>query len=159
MKDYRIFDLGKVAVYLIVLILSVLFAVNTAAAHSPTSMEIQYDTGTETLTVTITHTVDNANDHYIERVEIRKNGELVTSKDYTSQPSESKFSYSYEVTASTGDSLEAEAICNRFGSISKSVDLSEDEPEQPQDGGVPWSVVAVILGVIIIVSAVIYKRR
>lgn len=85
-----------------------------AVAHPPQKVLLTYDGTTQTLTVTVTHTRFSAG-HYIEKIELRKNGAVVTVQDYKSQPAET-FTQTFKVNAVKGDRLEAKATCNKFGS-------------------------------------------
>jgi hypothetical protein len=107
---------------IIVISLFVLFLIpGLASSHSPSSMELQYDFINQKLSVTITHTVLSPNDHYVERVEINKNDELYLTQDYTSQPTTSTFTYTYDVETVDNDVLEVTAICSIAGSITEQI--------------------------------------
>ena len=97
------------------------------SAHSPREVKLDYDLTEQTLKATITHT-GFSEGHYINKVEIRKNGNLVSLQEYKNQPSET-FTYSYKVTAAAGDTLEVKAYCSRFGS--KTEKLAVGQPEKP----------------------------
>ena len=99
----------------------------TVGAHSPSGVTLGYDTPTQTLTVSITHT-RFSDSHYVNKVEIRKNGNLVSLQEYNKQPAET-FTYSYKVTATAGDALEVRAYCNKFGS--KEETLTVGRPGKP----------------------------
>jgi len=83
-------------------------------AHPPQKLLLAYDGATQTLSVTVTHNRFSAG-HYIEKIEIRKNGAVVAVQDYKSQPAET-FTSTYKVSAAKGDVLEVKATCNKFGS-------------------------------------------
>jgi len=91
------------------------------SAHPPSTVDLIYDLDTGVLTVTITHNTPTPGIHYIENVEISRNGLVQISQDYTSQPSVSTFSYEYEITAVDGDVLTAVARCNIAGENEGSV--------------------------------------
>lgn len=97
------------------------------SAHSPSEVKLNYDLTAQTLQATITHT-RFSDGHYINKVEIRKNGNLVSLQEYKNQPSET-FTYSYKVTAVAGDTLEVKAYCSRFGS--KAEKLAVGQTEKP----------------------------
>jgi hypothetical protein len=97
------------------------------SAHSPREVKPDYDLTAQTLKATITHT-GFSDSHYINKVEIRKNGNLVILQEYKNQPSET-FTYSYKVTAAAGDILEVKAYCSRFGS--KAEKLAVGQTEKP----------------------------
>jgi hypothetical protein len=87
-----------------------------AVAHPPGAVMLTYDLPSQTLQVTITHT-RFSDSHYINKLEIKKNGNLVSLKEYKSQPAET-FTHPFKVTAVAGDILEATAHCSKFGSKS-----------------------------------------
>ena len=96
-------------------------------AHSPSEVKLDYDLPAQTLQATITHT-RFSDSHYINKVEIRKNGNLVNLQEYKNQSSET-FVYSYKITAVAGDAIEVRAYCNKFGS--KAETLTVGQPGKP----------------------------
>ena len=95
----------------------------TASAHGPKEVKLAYDVVSKTMQATITHTNFSAS-HYIEKVRIKKNGEVVTLQEYTSQTGDT-FTYSYKVEAVAGDILEVKASCSRFGSGTESLTVGK----------------------------------
>jgi hypothetical protein len=83
-------------------------------AHAPAEVKIAYDLAAQTLTATVTHT-RFSDSHYVVKVEIMKNGAPVSLGEYKNQPAET-FTYTYNVAAAAGDTLEVTAVCNKFGS-------------------------------------------
>ena len=138
---------AKTAVFFGVLALLAAVQIGAVRSHSPSSMNLSYDRDTNELTVRITHTVENPNDHYVERVEVRKNGSVVDNS-YTSQPSANTFTYTYNVSATTEDSITATAYCNRFGDISDTLDFEDGNG----DGGTNWNLIG---GIVIVLLAVV----
>jgi len=97
----------------------------TAAANPPASVELSYNQADNILQFTILHIVQDPSTHYVKTVEVRKNGQLVLTEDYTRQPyASSPFTYSYSIPAAPGDTLEATAICNIQGSRSNMIVVS-----------------------------------
>ncbi len=88
----------------------------SAQAHPPGPITLQYSPDSETLTVTITHSVSDPAKHYVESVKIAKNGKLVKTFEYNSQPDKSTVTYEYLIQAKEGDELKVRAGCSRFGS-------------------------------------------
>lgn len=104
----------------------IMFLVLTPAmAHAPSSVVLSYDQNNSLLNVTITHTVNSPSSHYIQKVEVFKNGTKILSNDYTSQPSPSTFTYSYMLNATDGDVLKATATCSIAGSRSGEITVNE----------------------------------
>jgi hypothetical protein len=85
-----------------------------AVAHGPKEVKLAYDASSQTLQVAIAHSPFSAN-HYIEKVEMKKNGKAATIQDYKGQSSET-FTYIGKVAAAPGDVLEVKVSCSRFGS-------------------------------------------
>jgi hypothetical protein len=105
-------------------------------ATSPEDMVLSYDIDTSTLEVTITHNTLDPNSHYVYKVDIKINGVLYSSEQYTSQPTTSTFTYTYTVEANAGDEISVTAICVLFGSITKSLVVpNENAPAAPEING------------------------
>ncbi len=85
-----------------------------AVAHGPKEVKLSYDASTRTLRADITHSPFSGG-HYIEQLEIKKNGKPAAVQKYNAQPAET-FTYTVKVDATTGDVLEVKAACSRFGS-------------------------------------------
>jgi desulfoferrodoxin (superoxide reductase-like protein) len=88
-----------------------------ASAHPPIEVNLQFSNGV--LSVEIYHPSATPDTHYIESVEVYVNDDLQIEETYTSQPANSltePFTYEYNVTAHAGDTIEAIATCNQFGS-------------------------------------------
>jgi len=94
----------------------------TASAHRPKRVDLQYESATQTLSVTITHSVKNPAKHYIEDISISVNGEKVSEHEYKSQSDKDTFTVEYTVPAKDGDTIKVKAGCNYFGS--KSTELT-----------------------------------
>jgi desulfoferrodoxin (superoxide reductase-like protein) len=110
---------------IIVVIFALLAVCPMAYAHAPKEVSLVYNTGTQTLEVTIEHNSPSPTWHYIKKIEIKKNNASVLMNDYSSQPDKSKFVYSYPLQAAKGDMLEATATCNIYGS--KTVKITVDK--------------------------------
>jgi hypothetical protein len=115
LKNMRLFIRKRDIGILIVLSLLVLLSIPTQA-HPPANTSLSFDQNNHTLSVAITHTVSVPSSHYVARVDVTKNDKIILSKDYASQPSSSKFTYTYPVNASAGDVLKAKATCSIAGS-------------------------------------------
>lgn len=85
-------------------------------ANPPQDVKLGYASNSQTLTVTIIHESSFTGFHYIKSVEIKKNGIVVSTNTYDSQPDPATFTYTYKVSAAKGDTLEVTATCSLFGS-------------------------------------------
>jgi desulfoferrodoxin (superoxide reductase-like protein) len=90
--------------------------IQVASAHPPKEVSISYDRTQQTLSVTISHKTTFTSRHYIESVTITKNKTVVSTEEYTNQPKEKPFTYTYQIPAAAGDTLEVKATCKIFGS-------------------------------------------
>jgi hypothetical protein len=96
-----------------------------AAANAPKEVLLTYDAAAKTLTVQITHSSSSPTFHYIEKVEIKKGGKVISTTDYKSQPDQATFSYVYPIEAAPGDVLEAKASCSIFGSKTEKLTVNK----------------------------------
>lgn len=88
----------------------------TSYANAPQDVKLSYDSKTQTLAVTITHKSPFPSFHYIKSVEIKKNGNIVSTNKYENQPDQATFTYAYKVPAAAGETLEVKASCSIYGS-------------------------------------------
>jgi hypothetical protein len=98
-------------------------------AHAPQKVLLAYDGATKTLSVTISHTRFSEG-HYVNKVEIKKNGKVIAGQEYKGQPSET-FTYTYKVDAVDGDTLDVKASCNKFGSTSETMTVGKGPTKAP----------------------------
>lgn len=108
------------------LVLAALLCFTTSAsAHAPQDIRLSYDAASMTLTVKIAHSSIAPTMHYIKHVEIRKNGAIVSSSLYESQPGKTDFTYTYTLPAAQGDVIEVTGTCNFFGSGTAKLDIEK----------------------------------
>jgi hypothetical protein len=90
-----------------------------AGATSPRYMKLQYQQNN--LSVTILHFSPITKIHYVYKVDVEKNGGLVDSQLYQSQPKIFFYTYTYNISATSGDSITATAYCSLFGKLTRSI--------------------------------------
>jgi hypothetical protein len=95
------------------------------AAHAPTAMNISFDPVTAKIYVTITHPVDDPATHYLSRVQVKLNGNVISDPDYKGQPAKDTFTLTYDVNAHSGDEVRVTATCVRGGSLEKTYTVPE----------------------------------
>ena len=100
------------------------FSPRISYADAPQDVKIEYDSGAQTLTVTITHKSSFPGFHHIKTVEIKKNSAMITTTNYDTQPDKSPFTYTYKVAAAQGDKLEVTATCNMSGSKTATITVN-----------------------------------
>ncbi|MEA3486085.1 MAG: hypothetical protein U9R20_00280 [Thermodesulfobacteriota bacterium] len=99
--------------------LAIFFCPAATYAHGPGDVTLNYDSDSQILSVTISHSVSNPEKHYIKKITITKNGKPLETYEYKSQPAPSPFTYTYNVEAKEGDTLKVKVKCNYFGSKTK----------------------------------------
>jgi len=96
-------------------------------AHPPKSLTAEYDITTQKLIVRIDHGSFSSTMHYINKVEVKKNAQVVINLTYKNQPDKSPFEYTYEIPANVGDVLEIKASCNMYGSKTISITVAKQD--------------------------------
>jgi hypothetical protein len=94
-------------------------------ANPPQDVNISYDSGSQILTVTITHKSAARSFHYIKHVEIKKNGAVISDNTYGTQPDSETFTYTYKLPAVENDKLEVTASCSLWGHKTATLVLSK----------------------------------
>jgi desulfoferrodoxin (superoxide reductase-like protein) len=90
-------------------------------------VDINYNFNEQRLTVTISHNTDNTDTHYIEKVEVYKNGVNIIDEDYTSQTTSNTFTLSFNISANDGDILKVETECSIGGNTEDSLTVKSTE--------------------------------
>ena len=119
---------AKVLVFLLAPLLFIGALVPSVAANPPQSVTVEYDAVAGQLNVTIAHASLDTSTHYIAQVVIEKNSVVNITRDYTSQPTNDVFTYTYDISAVDGDVLKATAKCSLFGEGSASLTVSTAPP-------------------------------
>jgi len=99
-----------------------------AEANSPQSVAVEYDAAAGKLNVTIAHVTLDTSTHYIYQVVVERNAVVNITSNYTSQPANDVFTYTYNISAVDGDVLRATAKCSLFGEGSASLTVSTAPP-------------------------------
>ena len=97
---------------------------SSVVANLPSEMMLSYESVTQTLEVSITHQVSNPDVHYIYNIVIKNNGEIVSTNNYTTQPSSTSFTYSYDINATKGDVVTVVANCIQGGLLSSDLTVA-----------------------------------
>ena len=105
--------------------LAIFFCPAATYAHGPGDVILNYDSDSQILSVTISHSVSNPQKHYIKKITITKNGKPLETYEYKSQPDPSSFTYTYNVKAKEGDTLKVKAKCNYFGSKTRELTIGK----------------------------------
>jgi hypothetical protein len=110
--------------FLLLVSVSLVSYVININAHSPSTVDLQYDLDTQTLDVTISHSVSDVNSHYIEEIRIWINDVSIQNETYTSQTSTTQHQDSFNIAATDGDVIKVLAICNVSGSLTDEITVA-----------------------------------
>ncbi len=110
-----------------IVLLGIFLALSQIAyAHPPKSIESNYDPSDKTLSVTVTHPVRNPKGHYIEKIEIVKNDELIAKKEFSEQDNNVSQNAVFIVSDITAqDTVIIEAYCSISGKLKEKVDIGK----------------------------------
>ena len=123
MKRTSVISTSIFSAFLVVLVIFCLYP-QMSYADAPQDLKIEYDSGAQTLAVTIAHKSSFPGFHHIKTVEIKKNSAVLSTTEYDTQPAESPFTYTYKVAAAQGDKLEVTATCNLSGSKTATITVT-----------------------------------
>lgn len=124
--------IGKYLIIVMMLLITPFLGINVIA-HPPIDMSLEYDIDTDSLIVTITHETPAPTIHYINKIDITKNEVLFLSEEYTSQPTNDIFSYTFNPDASFGDFIEVTAYCNIQGILTRSITIEDPNQDDPPE--------------------------
>jgi len=84
-----------------------------AFAHQPSRIEANVN-GT-VLDICAYHTVSNPQDHYVEEIEVRLNGDKIIDQKYSMQSGDTQKAIYIIPSLKKGDEIEIRAHCNKKG--------------------------------------------
>ena len=113
------------------LIIALLLMAMPLVAHSPKTVDLDYDVDTGVLSVEITHSVNNATKHYINKVTVELNGKTIIEQTFRSQLDEEKQQVLYKIVdAKEGDKLSVTARCNISGKKKGELEVTTQEGDE-----------------------------
>ena len=115
-----------VLISLFILMIGLTINSTKITGHSPSNLTLEYGFSDQQLTALLVHSSADTNTHYIIDVDIWKNDVLVNSSSYTSQPSNSIFSYTYNISAIIGDILKVTTECNQGGTKTEQITVTDN---------------------------------
>ncbi|MFW9789334.1 MAG: hypothetical protein ACFFE1_16805 [Candidatus Thorarchaeota archaeon] len=122
-----------ICVSLIILtILSGAVHVNPVSASVPEDMQLVYDYGTQTLSVNVSHYTPNLKNHYIENIEVLKNGLSLLNRSYPNQTVNWGVYDTFSVSADVDDNLTVTAFCYKGQSLTRWLIVTSTVATNPQ---------------------------
>jgi desulfoferrodoxin (superoxide reductase-like protein) len=120
---------------LVTVILAALVVFGTAgyvSAHPPSATDIGFDLESHTLTVTVDHAVRDASKHYVDKIEVKLNGDKIIEQKFAAQVDGRIQEAFYLVAdADVGDEIEVTAECNIAGK--KTTAIKVEKPPKPKE--------------------------
>ncbi len=102
-----------ITVGLLVILSLTVFNAPLVHATPPTEIDLDYNHGTQALAVNVTHEVPNPKNHYIQKIEVFKNGVFQFNRTYPEQQFNYGLNDTFTIIASSGDNLTVTATCSR----------------------------------------------
>ena len=124
-------------------------------AHPPDNMSLEYNSGTNTLKVSISHVVSDNTSHYVVSVVVRVNGSIDQTEIYTSQPNVAFFIYEYTVITNNGSTIQVTATCSQGGSITRTLGGTTE----PTDGAIPGYIGLYLVLVVSVITLLTTIRK
>jgi uncharacterized membrane protein YozB (DUF420 family) len=118
----------------------------TASAHAPEEMTLYFNDGLDLLTVKIRHDVKDRTTHYIESIQIHRNGIPIAEETYEEQP-RGTFMVRFSVDAGEGDVIKVLATCNLMGDIEREMEIGSGITEAGDDAGTLQTVMYIHMAV------------
>jgi hypothetical protein len=143
--------------------LTLLYRPGPVSAHNPTSVTLEYNSGSGTLTVTVAHSVPIGSlpSHYIYTITVEKNSVEVVTRDYVSENNTvSGLTDTFTISATDGDVLSATARCTQSGLRTGQLTVGATTP--PDGNGTPISfplIIAIVVAVLAIVGILVALLR
>ena len=144
---------NKLVLVSLLLIIASSFMLLDTQAHSPSNVTLSYEFGTQTLEVTVSHTVSDPS-HFIVQIQIWKNDVSQIIQVYTSQTSDSQHVDSFNIAATNGDVLKVTATCSIAGSSTNQITVVD--PAIPEFG---TYIPLILFGIISISGFIIYLKK
>jgi hypothetical protein len=107
------------------------FMQTPVSAHLPEDMKLNYDFGTQILTVNVSHYTPNLKTHYIEQIEVEKNGISVLNKTYDNQSLNDYVYETFSVSTVVDDNLTVTAFCSKGYSLTRWVVVTSTTATNP----------------------------
>jgi hypothetical protein len=94
-------------------------------AHAPSSITAEFSYNYDVLYVQVSHNVEDNSTHYIEEIDVFRNGDQIFNKTYDNQMSTTGMSDTFAIFLDEGDDLYIIAKCNEGGQATLSMVVGE----------------------------------
>lgn len=108
----------------IILFLSLVCMAINVMAHPPKKIVLNADPKSKTLKINIAHPVKDSESHFIEKVIVTLNGQVLEEKTFTKQSTAGNEMIVMTIDEmKPGDKIEVECVCNKSGKKKESVEV------------------------------------
>lgn len=112
-----------------VLIITLVLLAVPLLAHTPKSVDLEYDSETGILNASIIHSVNNASKHYVNKIIVELNGKKIIEQTFKRQVDDEVQMVMYKIIdAKESDKIKVTAYCNISGK--KNGELIVTAPEE-----------------------------
>jgi len=122
-------------------------------AHPASNVVLDFNSSTNTLTVSISHVVSDNTTHFINLVVISVNGTIDQTLGYSSQPDLAFFIYEYTVITNDGSTIKVETTCIEGGTYTVTLGGT------PVDGDIPGYMGFYLVLIVSVITMLTLIRR
>ncbi|MFC1752234.1 hypothetical protein ACFL96_02435 [Thermoproteota archaeon] len=117
----------KKTITVVVAFVIILFTVNLAYSHPPAQIKMAFNIEQCSLVIGIAHSVEVPKEHFIAKVVVKLNGDVVVIQKILKQDNQNGQSLAYKIpSAELGDTIEVEAYCNKSGMLDSKLRLTHN---------------------------------
>src|SRR6056297_2215707 len=100
------------------------FAGGALFGHAPDRIKVQFDTQKNTLTIEVRHAVKNSENHFVNKIIVRLEGEKIIEQKNIRQEEKTGQEIRYIIPgAKAGDEIKIKAECSVYGSREKAIKI------------------------------------
>lgn len=122
----------KKTVLFVMVVLSMLG--RTVYAHPPEGIETKYEPSRGELLVIVTHPTDSPEKHFVEKIELTKDNEVIISKRFTMQDNKKFQEAKFLIDIKPDEVIIVRAYCSKEGRVTSRVDISRGQNKNLKDG-------------------------
>lgn len=106
------------------------FASVKTLAHTPNKVDLNFNLETKILNIKVRHSIDDVKKHYINKIEVYLNDELMVVQNFKTQKDNKIQEGVYFLNDATiGNKIKVKEICNIFGSKTGEIVVEEQKEE------------------------------
>ena len=123
-----------IAIVIAITVLTSPASIPLCAATQPSYIELVYTFGSQVLTMNVSHSVANNKTHFIETIEIQKNGLSLLNRSYANQSYKWGLYDTFSIASAIGDNLTVTGFCSRGDSLTAWLIVTSSTATNPPSG-------------------------